>query len=132
MCVCVCMCVFMFSFRRHHLTTGSREEIISAMYRATALLISTQGESLTMATSSLKQLTIPFSLLPSSLPPGIDRHLLFSISQLPVKNFKEVSISVAIECWQWLLTNRPDLEYPVSCTGCVWNCTCTCMSCLCS
>ena len=44
---------------------------------------------------------------------GIDRHLLYSITQLPVKKFKEVPISVAIECWQWLLTNRPDLEYPV-------------------
>ena len=51
---------------------------------------------------------IPFS------PKGLDRSLLYNISQLPVRVFTEVAIATAVDCWNWLLTKRPDLEYPVS------------------
>ena len=48
------------------------------------------------------------------LPEGLDRSLLYNISQLPVRVFTEVAIATAVNCWNWLLTKRPDLEYPVS------------------
>ncbi len=43
----------------------------------------------------------------------LDRTLLYSLSQLPVKQFSEVVISIAVGCWQWLIASRPDLEYRV-------------------
>ena len=51
---------------------------------------------------------IPFS------SKGLDRSLLYNISQLPVRVFTEIAIATAVDCWNWLLTKRPDLEYPVS------------------
>ena len=47
-------------------------------------------------------------------PEGLDRSLLYNISQLPVRVFTEIAIATAVDCWNWLLTKRPDLEYPVS------------------
>ena len=43
----------------------------------------------------------------------LDRTLLFSVCQLPVLEFTELSISISIDCWHWLIANRPDLEYRV-------------------
>ena len=59
-------------------------------------------------------------------PKGLDRSLLYSISQLPVRVFTEVAIATAVDCWNWLLTKRPDLEYPVS----VCICVCMCATCI--
>ena len=69
---------------------------------------------------------IPFS------PQGLDRSLLYSISQLPVRVFTEVAIATAVDCWNWLLTKRPDLEYPVSVymQACVCICVCVCATCI--
>jgi len=67
------------------LRQGTREQVTTVMYRATALLITTDG---------------------------LDRSLLYNLSQLPVRVFTEVAIATAVECWNWLLTKRPDLEYP--------------------
>ena len=63
---------------------------------------------------------IPFS------SKGLDRSLLYNISQLPVRVFTEIAIATAVDCWNWLLTKRPDLEYPVSvCASmCVLACVC--------
>ena len=45
---------------------------------------------------------------------GIERSLLYTVSQVPIREFSAAALSVAVGCWQWLLTKRPDLEYPVS------------------
>ena len=116
MCTCACNLVDLINVV-FEIFAGSREKIVSAMYRATALLICAKGTSttpLTFCIINLCQISFHFvHCISLSYISGIDRPLLYSISQLPVKKFNEVPISVAIECWQWLLTNRPDLEYPV-------------------
>lgn len=43
----------------------------------------------------------------------LDRTLLFSVSNLPVLEFTELSIAIGIDCWHWLIASRPDLEYRV-------------------
>lgn len=61
---------------------------------------------------------IAATCLPSSTAPppptGMERSLLYTICQLPVRTFTEVAIATAISCWNWLLVARSDLEYPVS------------------
>nr|CAD7405817.1 unnamed protein product [Timema poppensis] len=54
-----------------------------ALWRATAMLIST---------------------------PGIQRNLLHVVAWSQVELFTEVAMTTAVECWQWLVTARPDLE----------------------
>ena len=56
------------------------------------------------------------SLSPSaslSVSTEVDRTLLYSLCQLPVKQFTELAIAIAVDCWQWLIASRPDLEYMV-------------------
>ena len=48
-----------------------------------------------------------------SFSESLDRRLLYSVSQLPVKEFRELSISLGIDCWHWLIASREDLEYRV-------------------
>ncbi|XP_067015107.2 phosphatidylinositol 4-kinase alpha [Anabrus simplex] len=54
-----------------------------ALWRATAMLIST---------------------------PGVYRQLLHVVAWSQVELFTEITMTTAIECWQWLATARPDLE----------------------
>ena len=42
------------------------------------------------------------------------RSLLHSLVYLPVSVFREDVVTIATHCWQWLITARPELEYPVS------------------
>ena len=83
--------------------TGSREEIATSMYRATALLITSKSRHPLIIAMII--IIIFFSEL--------DRTLLYSVCQLPVKDFKEISIAIGVDCWQWLISRRPDLEYRV-------------------
>ncbi|XP_049766862.1 phosphatidylinositol 4-kinase alpha isoform X1 [Schistocerca cancellata] len=55
----------------------------SALWRATALLIST---------------------------PGVYRKLLHVVAWSQVELFTEKAMMTAVDCWQWLMTARPDLE----------------------
>ncbi|XP_063216675.1 phosphatidylinositol 4-kinase alpha isoform X2 [Bacillus rossius redtenbacheri] len=57
-----------------------------ALWRATAMLISTAG---------------------------VHRNLLHAVAWSQVELFTEVAMTTAIECWQWLVTARPDLELPL-------------------
>ena len=41
----------------------------------------------------------------------IDRHLLKIIGSVPVDFFEEVPMKVAIDCWNWILSARQDLEF---------------------
>ena len=84
---------------------GSRDRIVTSLYRCTALLLH----------------TIPSPPpLPSTPPPlsPLLRSLLSTITRLPVRTFTEVAIATAVQCWQWLLTAGPILEFPVSCLQC--------------
>ncbi|KAK7873127.1 hypothetical protein R5R35_006354 [Gryllus longicercus] len=54
-----------------------------ALWRATAMLIST---------------------------PGAYRQLLHVVAWSQVELFSEIAMTTAVECWQWLVTARPDLE----------------------
>ncbi|XP_077290371.1 phosphatidylinositol 4-kinase III alpha isoform X2 [Arctopsyche grandis] len=54
-----------------------------ALWRATALLINT---------------------------PGLHRQLLHAVAWSQVELFTEDAMVAAVECWQWLITARPDLE----------------------
>ncbi|PSN41691.1 hypothetical protein C0J52_07710 [Blattella germanica] len=55
----------------------------AALWRATAMLIKT---------------------------PGVYRSLLHVVAWSQVELFTETSMTTAVECWQWLVTARPDLE----------------------
>ena len=50
-------------------------------------------------------------------PTDIERSLLYTVVQVPVREFSAPGIRQALGCWQWLLTKRPDLEYLVRCGG---------------
>ena len=76
-------------------STGSADQLVTSLYRCTALLLQS------------------FPSPPPSLSP-LHRSLLSAITQLPVRAFTEVAITTAIQCWQWLLTAAPLLEFPVS------------------
>ena len=139
--------------------TGDREQLTGALYKATALLIVSEGKfHHASAASTIVPLWVRQPLLqcfgnrqPPLTPPtcthtythththththttpthtytthththththtptGIERSLLYTVSQVPIRRFSAAALSVAVGCWQWLLTKRPDLEYPVS------------------
>ena len=85
-------------------SAGSDDQLVTSLYRCTALLLHTCPSSPSSSPSSSS----------SSHLPQLHRSLLSSVTQLPVKNFTEVAITTAIQCWQWLLTAAPVLEFPVS------------------
>ncbi|KAG7197176.1 hypothetical protein KM043_007256 [Ampulex compressa] len=62
---------------------GNDHEHRGALWRATALLISM---------------------------PGIHRGLLHTVASSQIKLFTPVAMTTAVECWQWILTVRPDLK----------------------
>lgn len=41
---------------------------------------------------------------------GFCRKLIHAVAWAPVELFTEEAIKTAVECWQWLVTARPDLE----------------------
>ena len=96
--------------------TGFRDQIVTSLYRCTALLLH----------------AVPSSPPPPSPPPPLSpllRSLLSPITQLPVHTFTEVAITTAIQCWQWLLTAGQILEIPVclqSCSICCYLLLCCC------
>ena len=77
-------------------STGTDEQLATSLYRCTALLLHSLPQS-----------------PPSHISP-LHRSLLSTITQFPVKAFTEVAITTAIQCWQWILTSAPFLEFPVS------------------
>ena len=103
-----------------------------ALYKATALLIVSEGKfhhALVPLWGCQTTITVMFwqppphththtpTHTPYSHPhthAGIERSLLYTVSQVPIRKFSAAALSVAVGCWQWLLTKRPDLEYPVS------------------
>ncbi|CAB4064610.1 PI4KA [Lepeophtheirus salmonis] len=46
------------------------------------------------------------------IKPAIDDGLLFEITRAPLKLFEEESMKTVVECWNWLLSARPDMEMP--------------------
>ena len=44
------------------------------------------------------------------MKPGIDERLIFSLTRAPLKLFHSQTMSVIVECWNWLLSARPDME----------------------
>ncbi|XP_058809461.1 phosphatidylinositol 4-kinase alpha isoform X2 [Phymastichus coffea] len=62
---------------------GDENEHHSALWRATALLISI---------------------------PGIHRRLLHTVACSQIELFTRTTMNTAVECWQWMLTARPDLK----------------------
>ncbi|QQP57676.1 Uncharacterized protein FKW44_002744 [Caligus rogercresseyi] len=46
------------------------------------------------------------------IKPAIDDGLLFEITRAPLKLFEEESMKTIVECWNWLLSARPDMEMP--------------------
>lgn len=44
------------------------------------------------------------------MKPGIDEKLLFALTRSPMKLFSSATMKVIVECWNWLLSARPDLE----------------------
>ena len=45
---------------------------------------------------------------------GSERPLLNVLCHEPITVLKEDVIAIATHCWQWLLTEKPNLEYAVS------------------
>lgn len=41
---------------------------------------------------------------------GIHRRLLYTVAWSQVELFTEESLTTAVDCWQWILTARPDLK----------------------
>ena len=78
---------------------GSRQQLVTSLYRCTALLLYTPHSSPPTPHSSLST---------------IHRSLLYAVTQLPMRAFSQVAIATASQCWQWLLTAQPSLEFPVS------------------
>eukprot|EP00094_Tigriopus_californicus_P003842 TCALIF_03698-PA protein Name:"Similar to PI4KA Phosphatidylinositol 4-kinase alpha (Homo sapiens)" AED:0.07 eAED:0.07 QI:1/0.8/0.75/0.93/0.86/0.93/16/174/2161 len=44
------------------------------------------------------------------LKPAIDEKLMFSLTRAPLKLFHAATMKVVVECWNWLLSARPDIE----------------------
>ena len=44
------------------------------------------------------------------IKPGIDEKLVFTVTRAPLKLFNAATMKVVVECWNWLLSARPDLE----------------------
>ncbi len=44
------------------------------------------------------------------MKPNVDEHQLFTLTRAPIKFFKAEAMSTIVECWNWLLSARPDLE----------------------
>ena len=44
------------------------------------------------------------------IKPGIDEKLVFALTRAPLKLFNAATMKVVVECWNWLLSARPDLE----------------------
>jgi phosphatidylinositol 4-kinase len=44
------------------------------------------------------------------LKPGMDEKLICSLTQAPLKAFAATTMKVIVECWNWLLSSRPDVE----------------------
>eukprot|EP00095_Tigriopus_kingsejongensis_P007429 maker-scaffold443_size169656-snap-gene-0.12 protein:Tk07429 transcript:maker-scaffold443_size169656-snap-gene-0.12-mRNA-1 annotation:"phosphatidylinositol 4-kinase alpha isoform x1" len=44
------------------------------------------------------------------LKPAIDDKLMFALTRSPLKVFHSATMKVIVECWNWLLSARPDIE----------------------
>ena len=44
------------------------------------------------------------------MKPSVDVFLLFNLTRAPLKLFRGEAMKTVVECWNWLLTARPDLE----------------------
>lgn len=42
---------------------------------------------------------------------GVSRQLLHAIAWCPLELFTTDVVSAAVECWQWIISSRPDLEF---------------------
>ena len=44
------------------------------------------------------------------MKPSVDDKLLFSLARAPLQLFRGEAMTTIVECWNWLLTARPDVE----------------------
>lgn len=44
------------------------------------------------------------------MKPAVDEKLIFALTRAPLKIFSAHTMKIIVECWNWLLSARPDIE----------------------
>ena len=99
-------------------TKGQRQGLFDSFVEEMEIKAATAKSALTKGNKSLDQKYIkgfhePIWKITASLiimKPSMDEKLLFHLARAPLQLFRGEAMTTIIECWNWLLTARPDVE----------------------
>jgi phosphatidylinositol 4-kinase len=72
--------------------------------------VSVANHPRTYATKSFHETVWKITASLILLKPGNDEKLIFALTRAPLKMFNAATMKVVVECWNWLLSARPDME----------------------